>query len=507
MKRSHYFIGVVAAAMVAAGATAYGVSKLAAPKQAGAVRTVEYVNNGVGTHFTSYDRENYPDLTYAAENAVQAVVNIIKTEEIPVQPYGGGSGGSGGFFEYFFGIPQQGGSGSQQEPRISESGGSGVIISPDGYIVTNNHVIENSRSNSTSKLRVTLNDNRTFEGRVIGTDPSTDIALIKIEAENLPTLVFGNSDALRLGEWVLAIGSPYGLSSTVTSGIVSAKARSLGVISNAQMGIESFIQTDAAVNPGNSGGPLVNVMGEIVGINTVIKSPTGSFTGYSFAVPSALVQKVIVDLKEYGVVQRALLGVSFQQINDGKIATGAREEKEVDEKSGLYVAELTVGGAAEAAGIKVGDIIIEVDGIPTNTSASLQEYIARHRPNDKVNISLKRDGKLKQFEVVLRNTAGKTELLPNDYVDPVQALGGTLENISDRDKRDNNISGGVKVRSVGDSGILRQANVRAGYIITEINGRKINSVDDVRRITEEITLIEGVYPGRGIATYSFAPRN
>ncbi|MBP3533966.1 MAG: trypsin-like peptidase domain-containing protein, partial [Alistipes sp.] len=292
MKKSAFlFAGVCAAsALVGAGVSAYVVADRLGSSEA----SVEYVERAVehspsvGSHFTSYTPESYPDLTYAAENAVKAVVNIESIQEVEV---GGSRRGFDPFFE-FFGIPQGYGEQGAPQKREQRSGGSGVILSEDGYIVTNNHVVENA-----SKLRVKLNDGRTFDARIIGRDPATDVALIKVEAENLPTLPFGSSDALRLGEWVLAIGSPFDLQSTITAGIVSAKARRLDVIPS-EFRIESFIQTDAAVNPGNSGGALVNTRGELVGINTVIKSSTGSYIGYSFAVPESIVRKVVMDLKE-----------------------------------------------------------------------------------------------------------------------------------------------------------------------------------------------------------------
>ena len=289
--------------MIAAGAASGGVVawSILSPAEKNGTHVVTPQSGAVsddpfsqaGTHFTSYQAEQYPDLTYAAENAVKAVVNIevVQEIEVPERQYDP-------FFE-FFGIPQQGRRGPSTQER--RGGGSGVIISADGYIVTNNHVVDEA-----TRLRVKLSDGRTFDAKVIGTDPTTDVALVKIEAEDLPTLPFGSSDSLRLGEWVLAIGSPYNLQSTITAGIVSAKARQLDVIPS-EFRIESFIQTDAAVNPGNSGGALVNTRGELVGINTVIKTMTGSYVGYSFAVPETIVRKVVVDLKEYGVVQRALV--------------------------------------------------------------------------------------------------------------------------------------------------------------------------------------------------------
>ena len=271
-------------------------------------------------------------------------------------------------------------------------------------MVTNNHVVDGA-----SKLRVKLNDGRTFDARLVGTDSATDVALLKIDADDLPTLPFGSSDALRLGEWVLAIGSPFDLQSTITAGIVSAKARNLGAIPN-DFRIESFIQTDAAVNPGNSGGALVNTHGELVGINTLIKSQTGSYIGYSFAIPESIVRKVVVDLKEYGVVQRAMLGIMFRPVDQDFIDSEG-EELGIKEIGGVYVAGVTEGGSASEAGIRKGDVIVEIDGLKINDAATLQEQIARHRPNDKVKLSVKRDGDVKQIDVTLRNKAGKTELI------------------------------------------------------------------------------------------------
>ena len=313
MKKAFLILGLVAVSAAAGGATAWTLA-------AGQEPSVEYIEREVertpalGTHFTSYEAGQYPDLTYAAENAVKAVVNIEAVQQIEM-PRRGAYGYDYDPFLEFFGIPQEyGRRGGSGEPEYQErrAGGSGVIISADGYIVTNNHVVDGA-----TKLKVKLNDGRTFDAKLVGKDSATDIALLKIEAKELPTLAFGSSDALRLGEWVLAIGSPFDLPSTITAGIVSAKARNLGAIPN-DFSIESFIQTDAAVNPGNSGGALVNTHGELVGINTLIKSQTGSYVGYSFAVPESIVRKVVVDLKEYGVVQRAMLGIllSLQKMQD-----------------------------------------------------------------------------------------------------------------------------------------------------------------------------------------------
>lgn len=482
-------LATVCASAAIGGATAYSIAlnRQDAEVTAPAVEKIqEFASAQIGTKFTSYSADGYPDLTYAAENAVQGVVSVIKTEEVS-----SGYGNMQGFEQFFefFGGPR---SYRNDEPQKRMSGGSGVIISSDGYIVTNNHVIDNA-----SKLKVKLYDNRTFDAEIIGADEATDVALIKIDAQDLPTIPFGDSDALRLGEWVLAIGSPYELQSTVTAGIVSAKSRTLGVIPS-QISIESFIQTDAAVNPGNSGGALVNTKGQLVGINTVIKSPTGSYAGYSFAVPEGIVRKVVVDLKEYGIVQRALLGVMFRVVDENFIEKEGKD-KGITEIGGVYVSEVVEDGAARAAGIKNGDVITEIDGVRIDDAATMTEIIGKHRPNDKVNVSVKRDGKVKHFEVVLRNKAGKTELVSKDDFDIVNVLGGEFDEISKRQAEQLDINGGVRVRSVKSGGLLHRARINEGFVITHINDKAVRSLSDLNRITEKVTSIDGVLPnGRAI---------
>ena len=439
-----------------------------------------------GTHFTAYQADQYPDLTYAAENAVKAVVNIESVREVQ---YGGGRSYDP-FFD-FFGIPYGYG---EPQTREQRAGGSGVIISADGYIVTNNHVVEDA-----TKLKVKLNDGRIFDAELVGTDPTTDIALIKIDSEDLPTLPFGNSDDLRLGEWVLAIGSPFDLQSTITAGIVSAKARDLGVIPN-EARIESFIQTDAAVNPGNSGGALVNTRGELVGINTVIKSSTGSYVGYSFAVPETIVRKVVVDLKEYGVVQRAMLGVSYRPI-DQTFIEQMGEETGIKTPGGLYVASVEEGSAASEAGIRKGDIIVAIDGAKTDDSSTMMEKMAQHRPNDKVKITLRRDGNKKEVVAVLKNKVGKNEMMTRDMVDVAAVLGGKFADAGKKICDKLEIRGGVQVVSVMRGGLLERARVREGFIITHINDRQITSVSDMQRMTDSVESIDGIYPDGRAASY------
>lgn len=490
MKR-HFCLGIVAVSAVAGGLTAWsmGAGK-GTPEVQYIEREVER-NPSLGTHFTAYEADKYPDLTYAAENAVKAVVNIEAIQQIEVPQRR-----SYDPFLEFFGIPQEyGNDGSRPQYREARAGGSGVIISKDGYVVTNNHVVDGA-----TKLRVKLNDGRTFDAKLIGKDSATDVALLKIDGDDdLPTLPFGSSDALRLGEWVLAIGSPFDLQSTITAGIVSAKARNLGAIPN-DFRIESFIQTDAAVNPGNSGGALVNTRGELVGINTLIKSQTGSYIGYSFAIPEAIVRKVVVDLKEYGVVQRAMLGIMFRPV-DQDFLDSEGKELGIKELGGIYVASVVEGGSASEAGIRKGDIILSIDGVKVNDSATVQELIARRRPNDKVKISVKRDGDVKQIDVTLRNKAGKTELITKEDVDVVEALGGKFADAGTKLCRELDIRGGVQVVGVKSDGILARARVKQGFVITHINDRPVYAVSDLERMTEKVRSIDGIYPNGRSASY------
>lgn len=434
--------------------------------------------------FTSAAAErNYPDLTYAAETAVQAVVSIESTKTVSssqaIDP-----------FYLFFGMPE----GGMDNRREARAGGSGVIISPDGYVVTNNHVIEGAK-----KLKVKLADGRAFDGRVIGSDPATDVALIKIEADNLPTIPFGSSDDLRLGEWVLAIGYPMDLQSTITAGIVSAKARSLGAIDN-RYGIESFIQTDAAVNPGNSGGALVNARGELVGINTIIKTSTGSYVGYSFAVPVSIVSKVVVDLKESGVVQRAVLGVSFRAV-DQQFIDELGEQTGINKLGGVYVASVVEDGAASKAGIRKGDVIISIEGVAVNDSATLLEQIGKRRPGDKVKVVYERDGKSANVVVTLQNKSGETKLLSREDSDIAELLGGKFQTAPSSLCRQLDIKGGVQVQKITEGGLLQRARIKEGFIITHINDKALYSVEDLDRLTGKIHSIDGIYTNGRAASY------
>ena len=478
----------------------FGVVALSAATTLATLRVADTIssdNLSEATHSTSPFSENaatdalfaasvvpaeYPDLTYAAENAVKAVVNIVATKQVEGRQY------FDPFFE-FFGYPQ---GGAQQ--REAKAGGSGVIISEDGYIVTNNHVIEGA-----TKLRVTLPDGRAFDAKTIGTDPATDVALIKIDASGLPTLPFGSSDDLRLGEWVLAIGYPMELQSTITAGIVSAKARQLGALNN-RYGIESFIQTDAAVNPGNSGGALVNTRGELVGINTIIKTSTGSYVGYSFAVPETIVRKVVVDLKESGVVQRAVLGISFRAI-DQQFIDELGDDSDIKEIGGIYVASVAEGGSASEAGLRKGDVILSVDGVAVNDSATFLEQIGKRRPGDEITLKLRRGEKEITTKATLQNKAGETSLLSPESVDVEAVLGGQFETISEKSAKALDIRGGVQVVKIKQGGLLERTRIKEGYIITHINDRQIRSIDDLARLTDKIRSIDGVYPNGRASSY------
>lgn len=438
------------------------------------------------------------DFTNAAESTVNGVVSVKSyntvnnntRQRIP-------QGFDDPFLEFFFG-PQyrrQQPQAEPQQPSERQSGlGSGVILSDDGYIVTNNHVIDGA-----SRLEITLNDNRTFDATVVGTDPATDIALVKIEADNLHVIPMGDSDDLRMGEWVLAVGNPFGLTSTVTAGIVSAKARNISNLTQGQgsRGIESFIQTDAAVNPGNSGGALVNLDGQLVGINTAIFSQTGNYSGASFAIPTSIVQKVVNDIKEFGTVQRAFLGISFREITP----EFAKEKKLKDVNAGIFVGTVDPEGAAAEAGIKADDIIKAIDNAPTNNSAQLQEAMARHRPGEKINITVLRDGKEIVVPVTLRNSRGDTGItIQGD----VSSLGVVIKSLSADELKKLNRRSGVKVEKV-NNGKFKNAGIRDGFIIFDINNINVNSADDVKKVYDSIVasdeydhvmFITGKYPGQ-----------
>lgn len=435
------------------------------------------------------------DFTVAAELSVHAVVHVKTKTPIKVQRFGGFQDDP--FFDYFFGRPQQNPHGQKEETPMQEGVGSGVIMTNDGYIVTNNHVIEGS-----SDIEVTLNDKRTFKAKVIGSDPNTDIALIKIDAEKLPVIAFGNSDSLKVGEWVLAVGNPFNLTSTVTAGIVSAKARNLNII-NSKMSIESFIQTDAAVNPGNSGGALVNTRGELVGINAAIASQTGSYAGYAFAVPVSIVQKVVSDIRKYGVVQRAMLGVKIDDIN-----SELAKEQKLKTLEGAYVKDVDAQGAAKSAGMKKGDVINNVNGVPVKSSAEVREQLGRYRPGDKVTVTVVRGDSEEKLNVELKNTLGNYGVVSSQ--DSKDVLGATFKEVDAKIKDKLGLDYGIEIKSLS-KGKLADQGVKPGFIILKVNNQAVRTADDVQSAfdaainngeQEKPLYIAGVYPNGKVAYYA-----
>lgn len=429
------------------------------------------------------------DFTSAAEMSVHSVVNVKTTYPLEAQ-----NQYSYDPFRDFFG--QHGQRQPQQAPMAT---GSGVIISQDGYIVTNNHVVDGA-----DKVEITLNDKRSYIADVIGKDPATDLALLKIKETDLPFISYGNSDNVKVGEWVLAVGNPFNLNSTVTAGIISAKGRNIGILDNdaskGQFPVESYLQTDAAVNPGNSGGALVNARGELVGINSAIASATGSYSGYSFAIPVNLTRKVIADLLEFGEVQRAFIGIAIQDL-DGKLA----KEKSINEIKGVYVKGIVEGGSGAEAGIKEGDVITKVGDAEVNNKPELLEQISRYRPGNKVNVTLKRNNQEKVLAVILKNKNGNTDVVLKPKVEIISTLGASFESLSKEDMKNLNIDNGLKITKLG-AGKLLNAGIKEGFIITSVDKKKITTIDDVKATLENKkggVLIEGVYPNGMRAYYGF----
>lgn len=446
-----------------------------------------------------YAPEGTVDFVTAANAALPAVVHVKTTADRGSLARRGAD--MDDLFRDFFGRrapdtqdEDNGNNGNNGPRELQVASGSGVILSADGYIITNNHVISQG-----DKITVTFDDNRTFEAKIIGTDPTTDLALLKIDVKNLSFLKFANSDEVKVGEWVLAVGNPFDLTSTVTAGIVSAKGRAIGVIQN-RLSIESFIQTDAAVNPGNSGGALINTKGELIGVNTAIASQSGTFTGYSFAIPSNIVTKVVDDLMNYGEVQRGLLGVLIQGVS-----ADLNEEKGLGTTQGVYIGGVNEHSAAQEAGLQVGDVITSVDGQPVNTPSQLQERIGRHRPGDKVRISYLRSKAQKETYVTLKNSAGTTVVRRADPADASRVLGSTLRkfDLAGDDKeiaKRLKIDAGVVVESLAP-GRLRNAGIREGFIITSINDQPVREPADVTNVLKSrlssgkaSIMIEGIYP-------------
>ncbi len=480
IKKSIFTI-LIAAVAGFAGAGAYNYLNEPESKSEATI-----ADKSIPARLTNYNRPASPvgalEFVEASESTVPAVVHVTTT-------YGATSSNNQSYnpFQDFFW-----GDRGFRNPAPAMSSGSGVIISDDGYIVTNNHVVANS-----DKVEITLNDKRTLIAKVIGADPSTDLALLKIDEKGLPFIPYGNSDLVRVGEWVLAVGNPFNLTSTVTAGIVSAKARNIHILPDQQFPIESFIQTDAAVNPGNSGGALVNTNGDLIGINTAIASNTGAYTGYSFAIPVNMVKKVVDDLLEYGNVQRGFIGVNIRDI-DSKFAV----EKGIKSLKGVYVAGITEGGAAASAGIKEGDIITKVTGNLVNTSPELQEQVSRFRPGDKVEVTLLREGDEKTVSVTLRNKNGNTDIVKNEMV---SLLGAEFEVISQDEGSKLGIKNGVKISKL-NAGKLRSAGIREGFIIETIDNKSVKSTDDIVSALQNKkggVLIEGIYPNGMRAYYGF----
>ena len=456
------------------------------------------------------------DFVYAAEATTPTVVHIKSTMTQSSRGGGGRQGdmqdmlrdffGGGGFGEDF---------GGRSQPQ--EASGSGVIISPDGYIVTNNHVVEGAQ-----ELEITLHNKKKLRAKVIGTDPSTDIAVIKVDSKELPAITFGSSDAVKVGEWVVAVGNPFNLESTVTAGIISAKGRGLGIIgqSSRRNGVtptaatagdsplESFIQTDAVVNPGNSGGALVNLKGELIGINTAIASPTGSFAGYAFAVPSSIVKKVSSDLIKFGNVQRGYLGISLDELDSRKA-----EEYGVKVNDGVYVRDFTDNSAAKSGGVNKGDVIVKVDGASIHSIPELQQSIGLHKPGDKVAITVNRDGAEKDLNITLRNRTGGADPIKRDETAvAMSTLGAQFGNLTDVEKQRLSrykVEGGVKVMSI-EGGKFARSQVEEGFIITKVNGKAVKSVKEFESAIagkeESMVQFEGLYPDAPYDVYSFGFR-
>lgn len=503
MKKNLFFSGLVAAVV---SLVVLGVFVLLNPNDKKTLR-IEHVNAARGQSTLYSMGENGEiaplDFTEVAENVVSAVVHIKATQtqtrsrtgnsptprvqpDVP-EPF------RDFFNNPFFRFDQPG---QGDAPRVRMGTGSGVIIESNGYIVTNNHVIDGA-----DDLEVTLQDNRTFKAAVIGTDPATDLALLQIDAENLPSIPLTASDEVRVGQWVLAVGNPMGLNSTVTAGIVSAKGRNINILRD-RFAVESFIQTDAAINPGNSGGALVDLNGGLVGINTAIASPTGSYAGYGFAIPSDLVNKVVEDLVTYGTVQRGILGVMIRSL-DGNLA----DEKGLEIVKGVYVDSLLDNSAAAAAGVAKGDVITAVNGRPVSSSPELQGEIAQFRPGDKVELTIDRNGRSKFIDVVLNDRNGQQRLVKKEHRDLIALLGAELQLVDQELANKLDIEGGIQVTRLYAGKLKRATAMREGFIITAVDGVKVKSIDDFAKIIEKKkggVLLEGVYEDqKGIHYYAF----
>ena len=497
-KTTRMILGSAAVIAVSAGVAGLTAYSMMPEKQSQNLSFEEVFPQSTHTRLAALDATQMQpvDLTKAAENSVHAVVHIKSTQESKTQTVTVRDP----FYEFFgdmFG--NRGGQQRQVQTPERVGFGSGVIISSDGYIVTNNHVIDKA-----DVISVKLNDGREFKGRIIGTDPSTDLALVKIEGEDLPTIPVGDSNQLKIGEWVLAVGNPFNMASTVTAGIVSAKARSLGVYNN---GVESFIQTDAAINQGNSGGALVNAQGELVGINSVLYSPTGAYSGYGFAIPTSIMTKVIADLKQYGTVQRAMLGIKGTPIDDEQQLMDEKTKEQVKElgaSEGVWVREIVEGGSA-AGVLQENDVIIGIDGKRVKNFAGLQEALAQHRPGDKVTVKILRDKKEKNVEMTLKNEQGTTKVVKDTGM---EILGAAFREVPQETKQQLRLNGGLEVTGVTE-GKMKEAGVRKGFIILKANGQSVKTVEQLEEIvkqasrsTEPVLFLNGVFPSGKRAYYA-----
>lgn len=452
-------------------------------------------------HFTNYKPGSgsgpmVADFTFAAEKSLPVVVHIASNMRIKQE-----SGMMQGFdfqdlpepFRQFFGPGDSPLNPRSRGDRIEQGTGSGVVISADGYIVTNNHVVRDA-----DELTVTLNDKREFKAKVIGTDPSTDLALIKIDASDLPAIQLANSDQIKVGEWVVAVGNPFNLSGTVTAGIVSAKGRDIHIVQD-KAPIESFIQTDAVVNPGNSGGALVDLNGDLIGINTAIASPTGVYAGYAFAIPSNLVAKVVEDLRRYGVVQRGYLGI---------IIRDQPKNSEEDWKPGVHVDSLAENSAAASAGVRVGDLITKIDGQAISSSPELLEIVGKHRPGDRLMLTVQRGGSERNMAVTLKNRQGNTDVIKKPEQDAVlSALGAEFQTLDKKEAKDLGLQGGVKITGLSAGKLTSQTDVREGFIVLKVNNQTVTTVEEMNRLllnTKGGVMLEGIYPNNPEQVYYYA---
>ncbi|HEY4147643.1 MAG TPA: trypsin-like peptidase domain-containing protein [Chitinophagaceae bacterium] len=494
MKLKHV-LAIMAISATTAVASMWGYNKFV-PKETYVYGSATGQEVKVPANYAQFNGANNTpvDFTAAASAAIPATVHIKTktnaqaTNNLPRRNPFSDLFGEGGLDDLF-------GDRGRSLPQMAS--GSGVLISDDGYIVTNNHVVEGA-----DDITVTLSNRKSFKAKVIGTDPSTDLSIIKIDAKGLPFLLYGNSDEAKIGQWVLAVGYPLNLEATVTAGIVSAKGRTLDINRRQSKNpIESFIQTDAAVNPGNSGGPLITPDGKLLGINSAIASPTGSYAGYSFTIPVNIVKKVVSDLMKFGTVQRAFLGINYAPDN---ISDDVKKQNGIKDGEGVYVSGVTKEGGADAAGIKEGDFITKIEGTPINSGADLVGQIAIARPGDKVNVTYVRDGKEFTVPVVLKNITGTTDMVKTSSLDK---LGADLETISKKDATTYGIKGGIRIKSIDDKGAFSKTRIEEGFVITKVNNKEVLSVDDLRKELEKVTTgsvkVEGVYPGyEGVYPYT-----